>query len=277
MSGPSFFLSVLLVLFAGAVQESEAWFNQQPFASFRSSTTTTDSRLSYVNQPNDMEYPWKFTGRCIFRAALVRLEESKIPEQVFVPNLFGWTVGGTVVLEYDESPVGPYHEFVKLGGVGLQLHPIGGLMVGQYGANLYVDKPKAQVLCESVWNLKAEPAVIKLVGDEAEEGERISIQESEENAFEVSGWGRLVGQSGIDFSQLSLLWTPSIKAIWASIPPILKNSNNDESSLPLHRLRLSGSARLDWCNEKSTDSRIPIGFDICVDQLLIEISQQLLE
>lgn len=285
----------LVVLLAYHGQEAAAWClpNHRPphvtphhrasaapasvlaAASPTTHTEAADEKASYVNHAEE-DYLWKFTGRCLFRPALVRLDDETIPSNsdLFVLHLFGWTLGGTVVLEYDESPVGPYHEYVKLGGLAVQWHPVGGLMVGQYGSHLYVNEAHAQVLCESVWNLPAERAVIAL----QDPGDRIAIRQENGNRFVVTGWNGVRNVPGFDFSRVPLLWTPSIKAIWTRFwPPLLAKQRDDEpNALALHRLRLSGTARLGWSTAKRTDDgAIPLGFDLCVDRLLIEISKQL--
>ena len=60
----------------------------------------------------DKDYPWCFTGRLWFRPALVKVQDSNtqgLDRIISVLNLFGYTLGGTVALEYDTSPVGPHH------------------------------------------------------------------------------------------------------------------------------------------------------------------------
>ena len=48
-------------------------------------------------------------GRLWFRPAFVRAPDpSSLPAGVSAVALLGWTIGGVVALEYDESPVGPY-------------------------------------------------------------------------------------------------------------------------------------------------------------------------
>ena len=60
----------------------------------------------------DPEYPWRFEGRFIFRPSLVRtdsgLDGNGGPPSATLLSLFGYSLGGSVILEYDISPVGPY-------------------------------------------------------------------------------------------------------------------------------------------------------------------------
>ena len=80
---------------------------------------------------------------------------------------------------------------------------------------------------------------------------------------------------------LPVLWTPSIKALWAPFVPFgrdVKNhpSEKDEFLFPLHRLRLSASAvRLRLCGQEPSDLLgIPLGIGLVVDNVLIEIAPQ---
>ena len=67
--------------------------------------------------PSSAEYPWSFDGRLWFRPALVKTPEGPLPGDVRPLGVFGWTLGGVVYLEYDESPVGPYVEYVTMGSL----------------------------------------------------------------------------------------------------------------------------------------------------------------
>ena len=81
-------------------------------------------------------------------------------------SLFGWTVGGVVALEYDESPVGPYREYVSMGAVVTKRGAL-----GQWGSRLYVSSAPAEAICKEVWGVPAETAEIEFV--EAGEGLRV--------------------------------------------------------------------------------------------------------
>lgn len=130
----------------------------------------------------DPEYPWSFEGRFVFRPSLVRVVDTDTddppppsPSSAELLSLFGYTLGGTVVLEYDDSPVGPYREYVIMGGiVGLgrvDVDVVGGggggvgrlLGLGQWGTELYVSTDVAEDVCKRVWGVPARVAKIDLV------------------------------------------------------------------------------------------------------------------
>eukprot|EP00439_Symbiodinium_sp_Y106_P080470 s117_g19.t1 len=60
---------------------------------------------------------WTFEGRVWFRPALVQCAAAAPAPQVSFLSLFGWTLGGTVCLEYDASPCGAYREVVDMGSL----------------------------------------------------------------------------------------------------------------------------------------------------------------
>ena len=46
---------------------------------------------------------------------------------------------------------------------------------------------------------------------------------------------------------LPILWTPTIKALWAPLIPLPRVPGAEEAALPLHKLRLSAkSLRFQW-------------------------------
>ena len=112
----------------------------------------------------DEEYPWCFTGRLWFRPAIVKIPSDSNPSAPSPPpslsilNLFGYTIGGTVALEYDTSPVGPYKEYVTMGAV---VSKRGAL--GQWGSRLYVSTQVAEDVCRDVWGVPAIVADINFV------------------------------------------------------------------------------------------------------------------
>ena len=94
----------------------------------------------------DEDFPWCVTGRLWFRPALVNINSDpslpRPPPSVSILNLFGWTIGGTVALEYDTSPVGPYREYVTMGAVVVKRGAL-----GQWGSRLYVSNQVAEEVC----------------------------------------------------------------------------------------------------------------------------------
>jgi len=247
----------------------------------------------------DPKYPWSFTGRLWFRPSLVRvpsLTSSSAsnppptpPPSVSIVNLFGWTLGGTVALEYDDSPVGPYLEYVTMGALVTKRGA-----VGQWGSRLYVSTKEAADVCRDTWNVPAQLADIEfMVQDEENSSSSPSLSvESAPNSMineeiqkiTVGGWEntRVLDRNdkGNQLGGLPVLWTPSIKALWAPfilLPPYDEDAGDDKvNNLPLHRLRLSASAlRLTLCGQSPSDVLgIPIGIGLVIDDVLIEISRQ---
>lgn len=245
----------------------------------------------------DDEYPWYFAGRLWFRPALVRIpsrsndDNNNDPNPPFMlssVNLFGWTIGGTVALEYDESPVGPYLEYVTMGSLVRK-----GGAFGQWGARLYVSTKEAEQVCQDIWNVPAELADITFVDDDDNDNGKLFVESvpdkfaTAQQKISVRGWSNTRVLPSSSYAEgapkrrggLPVLWTPSIKALWAPvIIPFPGSGKNDdeENNLPLHRLRLSASAlRLTLCDQSPSDTLgIPLGVGLVVDNVLIEISRQ---
>ncbi|CAJ1953704.1 unnamed protein product [Cylindrotheca closterium] len=232
----------------------------------------------------DPEYPWSFTGRLWFRPALTRVpsgpNDPRPPSSVTILNLFGWTLGGTVALEYDESPVGPYKEYVTMGAAVFKRGAI-----GQWGSKLFVSTQPAEDVCRKTWSVPAALANIDF-GEDSTDSLTVQsapgIRAPEKQNIRLSGWknARILGENPTSSKRfpaqgLPVLWTPSIKALWTPFVP-LPLTKSDTSKLPLHRLRLSASAiRLTICAQKPSDGLgIPIPIGLLVDNVLIEISRQ---
>ena len=247
----------------------------------------------------DPNYPWRFEGRFIFRPSLVRVSSSSA--QATTLSLFGYTLGGSVILEYDISPVGPYTEYVVMGGlVALGIVDIGNerrgiLGLGQWGTNLYVSTQIAENVCKQVWGVPAQVATINL----NESGEVLVDGSLDSNdGFILSGWenARLLKNDNDDdnnaakrYGNIPIYWTPTIKALWA---PLLfpgefgtnkKEKDVESLLLPLHKLRLSASAvRIKKCRRIISNNlqikgneEVPLGIALVVDNVLIEISERI--
>eukprot|EP00977_Amphora_coffeiformis_P014100 scaffold3851_cov162-Amphora_coffeaeformis.AAC.3 len=264
---------------------------------FRQTQSRKPDIASYQN--GESAYPWRFTGRCIFVPSLVKVNKQDADltnkNDLFVLNLLGWTVGGTVALEYDDSPVGYYREWVKLGGLAIYPRRSAAqqsLLTGQVGSKLYVSRPEAEVLCERVWGLVANKgASIQFLDNEDRNHIRLSQSARSSGdlvSLKASGWNHVRKSGGVSFKNLSLLvWTPTIKAIWAGllsfrVSPLsddAQDKENGDDLLPLHRLRLSGCvrpARIDWDTTDTTMLPEPqafyFGLGLAVENLVIEIS-----
>jgi hypothetical protein len=226
-------------------------------------------------------YPWRFSGRLWFRPAFVRLSNDVKPllprkeTGINVLCLLGWTIGGVVALEYDDSPVGPYREYVTMGAL---LSKRG--TIGQWGSRLYVSTKEAEKVCREIWSVPAELADIRFTEDGAVSLRVLIPPESESNdkqVIEVGGWSatRISRENAPLRGGIPVLWTPSIKTLWAPFVPLQQGSTSE--GLPLHRLRLSASVlRIHFCGqEPSKWLGVPIGIGLLADNVLIEISPQI--
>jgi hypothetical protein len=257
-----------------------------------------DPRSSIANPARG--YEWTFKGRAMLRPCLQRIKDdhsktattSTNHQQLHfdVLSLFGWTLGGRVALQYDVSPAAngdlAYNEFVVLGCLGICEHG-----VGQVGRALYVNETDAVELCDSVWDLGAQLARIDF---QEEGGAGVDIQENQNSrSFQVRGWSNLRSGDGKASAtasdrnvRLDLLWTPTITGIWfRPLPwwPFRKTGRG----LPVHRLRVSGKAKLQWAGalesseEPTMDTSservtiVPFGVDIILQNALIEISTRI--
>lgn len=228
---------------------------------------------SSIDETDSAVYVSTFKGRAMLRPCFQRVVASSASTSSFnTLSLFGWTIGGRVALQYDESPAADglaYNEFVTLGYLGICKHGI-----GQVGTALYVNETRAVELCDSVWDLGAKFARIEL----REEGSTLSIQENQSNRiFQVNGWSTLRTDDPSDRNvRLNLLWTPTITGIWARLLPWLPFPKTGD--LPLHRLRVSGNAKIQFSGELESehqDGLIPLGVDILLQNALIEISPRI--
>ena len=237
---------------------------------------------SIENGRDPSRYPWEFTGRLWFRPAFVRVPPSLPPVDVL--ELFGWTIGGVVALEYDTSPVGPYREYVTMGALARN-----GSTIGQWGSQLYVSNRQAESICREIWKVPAQVANIKF--REGKKNDFLGVaaapsgrNEDQMQNIAVEGWKatRILSKEELvksqPFGNLPVYWTPTIKALWApwTTPSPDNERNEDNSWLPLHKLRLSaGAVRLSFCSqEPSPELGISFPIGLVVDNVLIEIGKQ---
>jgi len=227
----------------------------------------------------DDKYPWRFDGRFWFRPALMRAPQEPLPGGLSVISLFGWTIGGVVALEYDESPVGPYREYVTLGAIVTK-----GGAIGQWGSRLFVSTPEAEEVCKRVWGVPAELRNIEFKEDgeglrvDSPPGASASDDGVRPEAIRLSGWEatRSSPEKATLGGSLQILWTPTVKTLWAPLLLPFSTKANDVEPLKLHGLRLSASsARLQLGGQPGSPEigwPLPIGFS--VDNVRIEISPE---
>lgn len=231
----------------------------------------------------DEEFPWRFDGRFWFRPALVRAPaQGSLPQGVTTLSLFGWSLGGVVALQYDDSPVGPYFEYVTMGALVTKRGA-----VGQWGRNLYVSTAPAEEVCQRVWGV---PAIEADIGFSDEGGALRVLEPPAEDAassrprISLEGWGETRSASdalGGLVEGLPVLWTPELKALWAPLVPVPSSVHASlspkDQALKLHRLRLAASSlRLHWCPQASSEALgVPLPVGLSADGLVIEISPEL--
>lgn len=259
-----------------------------------SSTRTTiipnnNSPKTGISTSTDPEYPYQFTGRLWFSPSIVKVptttknNTNALSSKSVTPlSLFGYTLGGTVTLEYDTSPVGPYKEFVTMSSLVMKNGAI-----GQWGSRLYVSTQEAEDVCKDVWGVPAEVANIEFYeGNRSSSSNRDDDEDSIMNidvekkrlmvtkppnpfaatndiqSIYVEGWKNTRVLQSHEYStdgtakrwgNIRVLWTPTIKALWSPwlAGGVRMIGNGDDldydTELPLHKLRLSASAiRLCW-------------------------------
>lgn len=233
--------------------------------------------LTATTNSNNADYPWMFKGRLWARPAFVKIPSVLPSPSVSILSIFDWTLGGVVALEYDESPVGPYREYVAMGALVSKRGAI-----GQWGSQLYVSNAKAEQICQEIWKVPAIEASIDFVDD----GSTLRVGSAPDSASQtkqrivVNGWDKtrtVQPDEGAAKPRggLPMLWTPSIKALWAPFVPF-SSSSFDTDELPLHKLRISASfLKLCWCGqEPSSKLGVPLSVGLSVDNLLIEIGPE---
>lgn len=204
---------------------------------------------------------WRFEGRFIFAPQLVKVPTT--PPDAFVANVFGWTLGGVVALEYDSSLVGPYLEFVEMGALVVRNGAL-----GQWGTRLLVSSEEAQKACEDVWRVPAGTRTLSYL----EDGETLTVT-GDDAATTIGGWGRVRGGLSLfDWRSpaLPVLWTPQIKALWAPV----KLPSTRDVELDVHVLGLSAKsvALRRFEDRRASAGRIPLGFALAADGLRIDIA-----
>ena len=265
-------------------------------------STTAASKKSGISISTDDEYPQNFSGRLWFNPALVKVPKVGPGSDGHVLSLFGYSLGGTVTLDYDTSPVGPYREYVTMSALVMKKG-----CIGQWGSRLYVSTQEAEDVCKDLWGVPAELANIDFIEDretsEINESKALHVtcppnpNASKNINIRVEGWKntRVLFKEDYEyangnvkrFGAVPVLWTPTIKALWAPFIPFANNGGKPENELPLRKLRLSASAiRLHWSGLKkdikvddfSKDEYnvgIPLGLGLVVDNVLIEIGTRM--
>ena len=86
--------------------------------------------------------PWTFpNARVLYQPAFVRVDAARAVTPttgLTLLSLFGWTLGGTFVVEWTDSPIGPYREVAVLSGLVAR-----GFNIGAWASHIIVTTPDA--------------------------------------------------------------------------------------------------------------------------------------
>lgn len=227
----------------------------------------------------DEEFPWSFTGRVRFRPALVHTTATSVAPGVQAVSVFGLTLGGSVCLEYDTSPVGSYVEVVQMAAVVFSERF---WTAALWGCRLMVSTDEADSANGNLWGVPSERCDITF-----EEGGYPSINADAFGRLTIGGWGgmRFAAEGGESWGPLPIWWTPTLKALWLPLSPWRDDTRG--GTLPLRQLRLSAAAvRLQWAPaapggemfvggglEDKDAYRIPLPVVLEADGVLIEIGK----
>ena len=100
------------------------------------------------------------------------------PPDAYIVNVFGWTLGGVVALQYDSSLVGPYLEFVEMGALVVRNG-----CIGQWGSRLLVSNEEAKEACEDVWSVPAGTRAL----DYVDEGDTLVVEGDDASSRSMAG------------------------------------------------------------------------------------------
>ena len=98
--------------------------------------------------------PWTFpNARVLYQPAFVPIEAARAvtpTSGLTLLSLFGWTLGGTFVVEWTDSPIGPYREVAVLSGLVSR-----GLGIGAWASHIVVTTPEAVDAGRAIFGLPA--------------------------------------------------------------------------------------------------------------------------
>lgn len=291
--------------FVGAAPTRRGWQSPRPSRRgrrrrptvllLRAAGSAADSSPSQAAPDGAAEFPWAFRGRVRFRPALVGAPAAaQVGDGVLPLSLLGVTVGGAVCLQYDESPVGPYLEVVKMSSLLLSERF---WTVGLWGEQLMVSTAEADGANGRIWGVPSELRDIRLL--EPGSSSAVFTECKEEfpwplpwtdaaASLRIGGWEemRFAARGAEPFGGLPVWWTPTLKVLWA--PVALRREESQGGAAPLRRLRLSAAGlRLRWApvegggdafdeapDTSGSPFRLPLPFVIEADGVLIEIGEQ---
>jgi len=114
-------------------------------------------------------------ARVLYQPAFVRVESARrvTPNEsgLKLLSLFGWTLGGVFIVDWTQSPVGPYREVAVLSSLVAR-----GLSIGAWASHIVVTTPEAVGVARSEFGLPACLGTIDFAPSEAspEESELVA-------------------------------------------------------------------------------------------------------
>ena len=107
--------------------------------------------------------PWEFpNARVWYQPTFVPVQAARAvtpTSGLTLLSLFGWTLGGVFVVEWQDSPVGPYQEVAVLSGLVAR-----GLSIGAWASHIVVTTDTAVLAGRSVFGLPARQGSIDFGG-----------------------------------------------------------------------------------------------------------------
>jgi len=214
--------------------------------------------------------PYAFpVARVLYQPQWVRAEAARkvTPDGVALISAFGWTLGGVFIVDWTDSPIGPYTEAAVLSGLVWR-----GGTLGAWASHLVVTSPDAVAAGRELWGLPVvEGTVLLTAGPEPQADQRAppglaagtSADLSEPIVFDfesgsrvvVSGWDtdwRDVGaEHAVPGPSISL---PSLSG---GLPPARLIYRYPLTLRAPRRVRLRPAARTTWtrgiCNGALAD------------------------
>jgi hypothetical protein len=137
----------------------------------------------------------------------------------------------------------------------------------------------------------ASPAALGVPGARGSGSRAFAAAEPGREDVAVAGWARTRAfqrKGDVDralelarYGFVPVLWTPSVKALWAPLVPLPPAAAKDGTPpLPLHQLRLSaGRLRVHWCSQRGGEAGlealgVPLPLGLSVDRVRIEIGRE---
>lgn len=127
--------------------------------------------------------PWSFpNARVMYQPTFVPVEAARTatPEDgLALLSVAGYTLGGYFIVDWTDSPVGPYREVAVLSALVAR-----GFSIGAWASHIFVSRPEAVDAGRSIFGLPAQLATIDFAGSTSE----CSVEFNGDDAIRVTGW-----------------------------------------------------------------------------------------